>query len=114
MRPSTGTLRALGFALLAGLASAPSSPATAPAAPTALAAGSSLERDMAVEEVHRYAIDLRAGEYLQVMVEQRGVDVELAFSAPDGTVLLESDSPAGYIGPEPLAVVATTAGAHEL
>jgi CHAT domain-containing protein len=109
-RASVRSLNACLFAVLAGRVG---SPQMAPPA-TPLSDGAAIERTMAAEDTHRYAIDLRAGEYLQVAVEQRGVDVALTLAAPDGSVVLETDGPAGYIGPDPLAVVAAASGVHEL
>jgi CHAT domain-containing protein/tetratricopeptide (TPR) repeat protein len=82
--------------------------------PTPLAPGQVLGREMAAGETHRYAVELRAGEYLQVRVEQRNVDVVQTLTAPDGAVVIETDSPSGINGPDPLAVIASQAGVHVL
>jgi len=42
---------------------------------TALDAGASIERRVALGEEHRYRITLAAGQYAEVVVEQRGIDV---------------------------------------
>jgi CHAT domain-containing protein len=106
-----------GVRVALALAAAPSSSATspAPAAPAQLlTADSFVERDMAAEDTHLYQIVLHAGDYLQVLVEQRGVDVAVTVSGPDGAAVLETDSPCGPIGPEPIAFVAAADGVHEL
>ena len=89
-------------------------PAAGQDAPTRLAAGSSIEREVGAGDTHRYELDLHAGEYLHVLVEQRGADVGQTLTGPDGAVLLATDSPCGPIGPDPLAVVAIATGTHTL
>jgi CHAT domain-containing protein/tetratricopeptide (TPR) repeat protein len=85
-----------------------------PEAPVPLSAGSVSEREMAAGDVHRYEVGLREGEYLQVTIEQQGVDVVQSLVGPDGAVALETDSPCGPIGPDPLAFVARTSGTYTL
>jgi len=107
-----GALRAIACCLAASVCLRPG-PALADE-PTPLAPGQVLEREMAAGETHRYSIELRAGEYLQVLVEQRNVDVVLTLTGPDGAVVLETDSPSGINGPDPLDVIATRTGGHAL
>ena len=61
-------------------------------------------------QAHRYTIPLRAGDYLELRVEQVGVDVELTVIAPDGKELLEMDGPGGDRRPEILRIVAPASG----
>jgi tetratricopeptide (TPR) repeat protein len=61
-----------------------------------------------------YTFDLRKGDALRGSVQQRGIDVVATVRRPDGTVALEVDSPNGTDGPEPVALVARTAGAYVL
>jgi CHAT domain-containing protein/tetratricopeptide (TPR) repeat protein len=81
---------------------------------TPLTAGLVLEREAAVGETHRYSIALRAGQYVQLVVEQRGADLSEVLTAPDGAVLLEMDTICGDIGPDPVAFIASTDGVYEL
>jgi CHAT domain-containing protein/tetratricopeptide (TPR) repeat protein len=81
---------------------------------THLTEGLVLERDAAVGETHRYSIELHAGQYVQLLVEQRGADVAEILTAPDGGVLLETDNICGEIGPDPVAFIASTGGVYEL
>ena len=53
---------------------------------------------MAAGETHRYSIALRAGEYLQLLVEQHDVDVHQTLTGPDGAVILETDCPCQFLG----------------
>jgi CHAT domain-containing protein len=96
----------------AGSALSGASQAGAPA--TTLVDGLVLEREAAVGQTDRYSIELRAGQYLQVLVDQRGADIAGTLIGPDGAVVLETDTISGQIGPDPVAFIASTAGAHEL
>ena len=73
-----------------------------------------VERGLAGGEVHQYQITLAADEYLQVRVEQKGVDVVLRLVDADGKLLASMDSPNGNAGSETLSWVAITAGVYEL
>jgi CHAT domain-containing protein len=88
--------------------------APVPAEPAPLGPGSRIERAMKAGEEHRYRIDLSAGEYVQALIEQQGLDVEEAVLGPDGKPVLEMDSFSAEKGPEPLAFVAHTSGAYVL
>src|SRR5689334_9622341 len=55
--------------------------------------GRPVERELAGGESHVYQIQLAAGQYLGAVVEQRGIDVAVTVSAPDGKPLMEVDSP---------------------
>jgi CHAT domain-containing protein/Tfp pilus assembly protein PilF len=79
-----------------------------------LVPGQAVERELAGGQSHFYSIALQAGQYLHVIVEQRGIDVLVALAGPDGKLILEVDSPLGTIGPEPLAVIATATGDYRL
>lgn len=61
-----------------------------------------------------YPVQLTEGDFLAVVVEQRGVDVAVALADPAGETILEVDSPNGAHGPEPLAAVAGRAGVYRL
>ena len=110
-RPDRVPLR-IALALLPWLAAAAAR--AEPDEVTRLADGTSLEREIGDGETHLYEIGLRAGDYLQVLVEQQGADVGQKLTGPDGAVILETDSPCGPIGPDPLAFVATASGPHRL
>ena len=59
-----------------------------------------------------HEVVLRSGDALRGTVDQQGIDVVVKVRRPDGGVALEVDSPNGTDGPEPVALVATTAGTH--
>lgn len=73
-----------------------------------------LEREMTAEAVHRYSVDLAAGDYLEVAVEQHRVDVEVDLLDPSGEPVLElpADSPTNGAGTERLGALAVSPGRH--
>lgn len=73
-----------------------------------------VERDLKGGEVHSYTVDLAAGEFLRVTVDQRGIDVVVRTFAPDGTRLAEVDSPNGNAGPEPVEIKPAVAGTYRI
>jgi CHAT domain-containing protein/tetratricopeptide (TPR) repeat protein len=90
--------------LLAVPAAIPLSPGAAP-----------IERELKTGEIHLYEIELRQGEYLQAVIEQLGVNVKATVKGPDGSVVFVADGPAAPDGgPEPIALVASAAGRHEM
>ena len=80
----------------------------------ALTQGTVVEREPGAEERHSFSIDLAAGEFLHVVIDQRGADVTAFLFAPDSTPLITADSPNGRRGPERIAWVAATAGKYRL
>src|SRR5688572_10363592 len=57
--------------------------------------GAPLERQLSGGQSHQYQVTLTAGQFLQLTVEQLGVDIVLKVLGPDGRQLLESDGPGG-------------------
>lgn len=76
--------------------------------------GATIERELAGGETHTYIVALAAGEFVRLVVEQRGIDVVLALAAPDGKPLAVVDSPIGFANEKRLAFVADVAGNHQL
>lgn len=81
---------------------------------TALATGPPLLQSLSTGGTRCYELSLEAGQYLQMTVEQRGVDVAVQVLDPAGNLLLRVDSPTGVQGSEELDLVAATAGRHVL
>lgn len=73
-----------------------------------------LEREMTGAETNRYKFDLKADEFFQARVEQKGVDVTLKLLDANGHVLATMDSPNGKQGPETLSFVAEKPGSFVL
>lgn len=61
---------------------------------------------------HTYKLALASGDYVHLIVDQRGVDVVVTLLAPDGKNLCETDSPNGTQGPEHVYYVAETDGEY--
>jgi tetratricopeptide (TPR) repeat protein len=79
-----------------------------------LEAGRPIERELSGGRSHSYEITMAAGQYLQLVVDQRGIDVVVAFFAPDGEKRSEVDSPNGSAGPETVSAIAEAAGTYKI
>lgn len=80
----------------------------------ALEQGKAIEGELAGGQSHSYQIKLAAGQFLDVVIEQRGIDVVVTLYAPDGKELIEVDSPNGTQGPEPLNLITEASGIYRL
>jgi len=96
----------------AGATSMPVAPQATAAAP--LAPDKRIERELAGGQSHAYQLTLIAGQYLHLVVDQRGIDVVLVLYGPDGKKLGEVDSPNGANGPEPLYWIVETTGIYKI
>ena len=65
-------------------------------------------------EKRAYTVSLKAGEYVEVVAEQQGLDVVLYLFDPAGKQVMKIDGTTGTEGPENLAWVAETGGAYRL
>ncbi len=94
----------------------PSPPSsTPPPIPLSLGAsppGRPLVERLASGNRRRYEILLEAGQYLDLVVQQRGVDVGVRVFDPEGRPLLWVDSPNGRQGPEEVRLVADAGGRY--
>jgi CHAT domain-containing protein/Tfp pilus assembly protein PilF len=79
-----------------------------------LESGKPIERELAGGQSHSYQITLTEGQYLNVVVEQRGIDVVVTLRGPDSKKLIEVDSPNGAQGPEPLQWIVEAAGIYRI
>ena len=80
--------------------------------PTALHEGFVGQRKIARGETHPYEIVLRQGDYVQATIEQQGADVAEKVTAPDGTTVIEADTPGAEYSPDALAFVAPADGRY--
>jgi CHAT domain-containing protein/Tfp pilus assembly protein PilF len=76
--------------------------------------GTPVEKKLAGGELHTYEILLNAGQFLHVVVDQRGIDVLVTALRPDRKQILEIDSPNGAQGPEPVLLIAEESGGYRL
>src|SRR5262245_14997914 len=79
-----------------------------------LAKDRAVERALAPGEQHAYRIHVEAGEFLQVLVDQRGVDVVVTLYGPDDRAIYASDCPCGAKGTETISFVARVTGDYRL
>ncbi len=76
--------------------------------------GKPIERELSGGQVHSYHFSLAAGEYLQVVVEQRGINVGVVIFATDGKQIIEIDNSNDPKGVEEVLLIADVAGAYQL
>src|SRR5262245_33601412 len=79
--------------------------------PERLAPGAAVERELSSGQVAEYCVSLEAGQFLRVVVEQRGIDVVVTSLDPSGREILKMDRPNGSRGNETLSLVADRSGA---
>jgi hypothetical protein len=75
-----------------------------------LEAGKPIEREMAGGQKRYYAITLEAGQYSQLVVDQKGIDLVVTLFDPAGKKLIEVDSLVGAYRPERVSIIADTSG----
>ncbi len=81
---------------------------------TALEPGANIERELKGGEAHIFRLTLISGQFMQVVVNQKGIDVAVTLSGPDGKQMANVDNPNGQWGPEPVVAVAEISGTHRL
>jgi len=76
--------------------------------------GKAIERELAGGQSHSYQITLAAGQYLNLLIEQRGIDVVVKVFGLDGKQITEFDSEIRAQGQEIVSLVAEEAGSYRL
>src|SRR5262245_21759532 len=76
--------------------------------------GKPIERELAGGQSHAYQITLSAGQFMKVIVEQRGIDVVVGLLGPDARQIMEFDSEIRSQGQETVWQVAEAAGSYRL
>ena len=79
-----------------------------------LDAAEPIKRELAGGQTHQYRVALSANQFLQVIVDQRGIDAVVAVFGPDGKKILEADSLLDKEGPEQFSIVAGEAGTYRI
>jgi len=79
-----------------------------------LQSGKTIEKSLAAGQVHSYTINLEKDQFIQVAVEQRGIDVIVRVFAPSGNLLREFDSPMGSEDTEYAEVISEVAGTYRV
>ena len=80
----------------------------------ALELGQPIEREISGGQKHAYRLDLSAGQYAKLSVEQRGVDVVVRLFRPDGKSITEVDAESRLLGQEILELVAEGTGVFKI
>src|SRR5262249_36071932 len=75
--------------------------------------GQAIEREISGGGQHRYQFRLGAGQFMSIVVEQKGIDVTVLLVAPDGKQLAETNL-TGALGRESLSYQARVTGRHEI
>ncbi len=79
-----------------------------------LSPGAKIERGIAGGEAHTYSLTLAAGEFVQLVVEDRGSDLILLLQDPEGKTLVEVNSAIGFPNQKRLSFVASQAGDYQV
>jgi hypothetical protein len=83
-------------------------------APTTLQVGTPIERTLGPGQSQEFTITLAENTFVQLVVEQRGVDVIVRILSPEAKTVGEFDSPNGNDGPEHVSFVGAAAGAYRI
>src|ERR1044071_9848457 len=82
--------------------------------PTTLQLGTPIERSLRPNQVQEFIINLEENTLIQLVVEQRGIDVIVKVASPAGKSLGQFDSPNGDDGPEHVLFLAVAPGAYRV
>lgn len=80
--------------------------------PTILQVGTPVERTLKSGQTQEFTLNLKENTFVQLVVEQRGIDATVKVLSPNGKNLGDFDSPNGNDGPEHVSFVASAAGAY--
>lgn len=83
-------------------------------AQTALQLGTPIERELGAGQAHEFTVNLEENYLIQLVVEQRGIDVIVKIFSPSGKSLGEYDSPNGGEGPEHVSFVSAAPGTYRI
>ena len=73
-----------------------------------------VERELKGGMAESFLVQLKAGEFVQVIVEQQGIDVVASLFGPDGKQITRMDSPNSTQGVEPIVAIAEVAGDYRI
>lgn len=82
--------------------------------PVSLQLGQSVERTIKRGDSHSFNLNLKVDQFLQLVVDQRGIDVVVRAFSPDGKSLGEFDSPNGVNGPENVSIITKVNGLYRI
>ncbi|MFY9224618.1 MAG: tetratricopeptide repeat protein [Blastocatellia bacterium] len=73
-----------------------------------------IEKELTGGETQSYLLKVDKGQYIELVVEQKGIDVVVAVYDSNNQKVYELDSPNGTTGPEPVYLVTTANGDYRL
>jgi CHAT domain-containing protein/tetratricopeptide (TPR) repeat protein len=76
--------------------------------------GKPIEQQLKGEEADIYTVKVKKRQFLHVVVLQEGIDVVVTLLEPNGTKIVEADSPNGAWGPEQASLVARVSGSYSV
>lgn len=76
--------------------------------------GVPVEKTIGPGQTHAFAVNLEDDQYVQLVVDQRGIDIVVRVFSPTRKDLGQFDSPNGNNGPENVSFVATSPGAYSI
>lgn len=76
--------------------------------------GAAIDRELSGGEKHCFSFTLEAGQFVQAVVEQRGIDAVVAIFGKDGERLTRVDRPNSMYGLETASLIAPSSGAYRL
>src|SRR5215470_8084332 len=79
-----------------------------------LETGKPIERELAGGQSHDYQLTLADRQYVNLVVDQRGIDVVVKLFGPDGKPIMEFDSENRVQGQESVSLVAEAGGSYRL
>jgi CHAT domain-containing protein/Tfp pilus assembly protein PilF len=74
--------------------------------------GKPIERELSGGQSHSYKIAMISGQFLQIVVDQRGIDAAVALFTPDGKKIVDKDRNQLTDGPEIVSVITEVTGAY--
>ncbi|HKD12543.1 MAG TPA: CHAT domain-containing tetratricopeptide repeat protein [Thermoanaerobaculia bacterium] len=102
------------FLLSAGLLLGQSGAPSAGGAPAPLVDGVPQRHPVAGGQAHSYRIALRRGQLVRIVLEQRGIDLDLRLFDPDGLCRMNMDGPNGSLGSETITWIVEQSGEHRV
>lgn len=83
-------------------------------AQTVLQLGTPIERQLGPGQTHEFKVNLEENSFIQLVVDQRGIDVVVKVLSPNKKSLGEYDSPTGADGSEHVSFVAVVTGSYTI
>lgn len=79
-----------------------------------LQVGVPIDRTLGPDQTHEFAVDVKENSFVQLVIEQKGIDVVVRVSNPDGKLLSKHDTPNGAEGSEHVSFVTTAEGKYRI